>query len=44
VIGVVLLVVAWKMWKGGRTDKDENPVELDAREDGAKNEENNGAN
>ena len=44
VIGVVLLVVAWKMWKGGRTDKDENPVELDTREDGAKNEENNGAN
>ncbi len=38
-IGVVLLVSAWKIWKKGREDKDENPVDLDAQEDGAKNEE-----
>ena len=39
-IGVVLLVYAWKIWKKGREDKDENPVDLDTQEDGAKNEEN----
>ena len=39
VIGVVLLVSAWKIWKKSREDKDENPVDLDAQEDGAKNEE-----
>jgi len=39
-IGIVLLVYAWKIWKKGREEKDENPVDLDAQEKGATNEQN----
>ena len=38
-IGVTLLVSAWKMWKKGREDKDENPVDLETQDEGAKTEE-----
>ena len=35
-IGITLLVYAWKIWKQGREDQDQNPVDLaetDAKED-----------
>ena len=38
-IGVTLLVSAWKMWKKGREDKDQNPVDLETQDEGAKTEE-----
>ena len=37
-IGVTLLVYAWKIWKQGREDQDQNPVDLteaEAEEKGA---------
>lgn len=39
-IGVTLLVFAWKMWKHGREDRDENPVDLEQKDDEATNEQN----
>ena len=41
-IGVTLLVFARKMWKKGREDKDENPVDLEAQDGRATDEENGG--
>lgn len=38
-IGIALLVFAWIVWKKGRTDQDQNPVEIDAHEDNEKREE-----
>ena len=38
-IGITLLVFAWKVWKQGRIDQDKNPVDLEAQEAEAKNEE-----
>lgn len=38
-IGIVLLVFAWKLWKKGREDQDENPVNLTDQENKAKSEE-----
>ncbi len=38
-IGITLLVFAWKAWKQGRMDQDKNPVDLEAQEAEAKNEE-----
>jgi hypothetical protein len=38
--GGVLLVFAWRVWKKGREDQDENPVDLEDQEDSAKSEEN----
>ena len=38
--GGALLVFAWRVWKKGREDQDENPVDLEAQEDSAKSEEN----
>ena len=38
-IGITLLVFAWKLWKKGREDQDQNPVDLDKQEAEAKNEE-----
>ena len=37
--GGALLVFAWRVWKKGREDQDENPVDLEAQEDSAKSEE-----
>ena len=34
VIGIGLLVLAWKVWRQGRLDPDRNPVELEAQETG----------
>ena len=39
-IGVTLLVAAWKMWKNGRTDKDETPVDLEHQENDETGEKN----
>ena len=38
--GGALLFFAWRIWKKGREDQDENPVDLDTQEDSAKSEEN----
>ena len=38
-IGIVLLVFAWKLWKKGREDQDQNPVDLEAQETDAAGEE-----
>ena len=38
-IGIVLLVFAWKLWKQGRVDQDQNPVELEGQETNATTEE-----
>ena len=38
-IGITLLVFAWKVWKKGREDQDQNPVDLEAQETEAKSEE-----
>ena len=38
VIGIVLLVFAWKLWKQGRTDQDKNPVELEGQAESATSE------
>ena len=35
VIGLFLLISAWKLWKQGREDRDKNPVELEGKEEGA---------
>ena len=32
-VGVTLLVYAWKIWKKGREDQDQTPVELEQQED-----------
>ena len=37
--GITLLVFAWKIWKKGREDQDENPVNLTDQENEAKSEE-----
>ncbi len=37
-IGIALLIFAWKVWKKGREDQDQNPVDLEAQEDEAKSE------
>ncbi len=37
-IGIALLVFAWKVWKKGREDQDQNPVDLEEQEDEAKSE------
>ena len=37
--GIALLVFAWKIWKKGREDQDENPVDLTEQNDEAINEE-----
>ena len=37
--GGALLIFAWRVWKKGREDQDENPVDLDTQEDSAKSEE-----
>ena len=31
-IGITLLVYAWKIWKQGRVDQDQNPVDLEQTE------------
>ncbi len=38
-IGIALLVFAWLVWKKGRVDQDQNPVELDAEENSDKSKE-----
>ena len=37
--GISLLVFAWKIWKKGREDQDKNPVDLEAQDSGATDEE-----
>lgn len=37
--GISLLVFAWKIWKKGREDQDQNPVDIESGEDKATNEE-----
>ena len=37
--GIALVVFAWKTWKKGREDQDQNPVDLEAQETEAKSEE-----
>ena len=37
--GAALLVLAWKTWKKGREDQDQNPVDLETQETEAKSEE-----
>ena len=37
--GIALVVFAWKIWKKGREDQDQNPVNLEAQEAEAKSEE-----
>ena len=37
--GIALLVFAWKMWKKAKEDQDQNPVDLEQQEAGAKSEE-----
>jgi len=37
--GVSLLVFAWKIWKKGREDQDQNPVDIGPQEEKAINEE-----
>ena len=32
-VGITLLVYAWKIWKKGREDQDQAPVELEQQED-----------
>ena len=31
-IGIVLLVYAWKVWKKGKEDQDQNPVDIEEKE------------
>ena len=38
-IGIALLVFAWKVWKKGREDQDQNPVDLEKQEEEARSEE-----
>lgn len=38
-IGITLLVFAWKVWKKGREDQDKNPVDLEAQDGDATDEE-----
>ena len=38
-IGIALLVFAWKVWKKGREDQDQNPVDLEEQEEEARSEE-----
>ena len=37
-IGITLLFFAWRFWKKGREDQDQNPVDLEEQEANAKNE------
>ena len=37
--GIALLVFAWRIWKKGREDQDQNPVDLEKQEAEAKSEE-----
>ena len=37
--GISLLVFAWKIWKKGREDQDQNPVDIGPQEEKAINEE-----
>ena len=37
--GISLLVFAWKIWKKGREDQDQNPVDIESGEGKARNEE-----
>lgn len=37
--GITLLVFAWKIWKKGREDQDQNPVDIGTQEAKAINEE-----
>ena len=38
-IGITLLVFAWKVWTKGREDQDKNPVDLEAQDSAATDEE-----
>lgn len=38
-IGITLLVFAWKTWKKGREDQDQNPVDLEEKDNTATSEE-----
>ena len=42
--GIALMIYAWKIWKKGREDQDENPVDLTDQNDEAKNEEDDNKN
>ena len=37
-IGIALLLFAWKVWKKGREDQDQNPVDLEDKNDTATSE------
>ena len=37
--GIALVVFAWRIWKKGREDQDKNPVDLEAQDGGATDEE-----
>ena len=43
-IGITLLVFAWKVWKKGREDQDQNPVDLEDKNDTATSEKKAGDN
>ncbi len=32
-IGITLLIYAWKLWKKGKEDQDQNPLDLEDQED-----------
>ena len=38
-LGITLLFFAWRFWKKGREDQDQNPVDLETQETEAKSEE-----
>ena len=38
-MGITLLFFAWRFWKKGREDQDQNPVDLETQETEAKSEE-----
>ena len=40
VIGAGLLVYAWRIWRKGREDQDQNPVSLEEQDDSATSEKN----
>ena len=40
VIGIGLLVFAWRLWMKGREDQDKNPLDLEEQEQGAQSDEN----
>ena len=43
-IGIALLLFAWKVWKKGREDQDQNPVDLEDKNDTATSEKKAGEN